>query len=81
MAVVEAKVRFPKWYVSMQLYSARGRENYAAAYLKVRWFRKDFLVSSISPKKRTNEFVFTTMRIVFVRFLEEIDNLKKPFRN
>ena len=42
---------------------------------------KRFLGSSISSKKRTNEFVFTTMRIVFVRFLEEIDDLKKPFRN
>ena len=34
-----------------------------------------------SSKKRTNEFVFTTMRIVFVHFLEEIDDLKKTFRN
>ena len=42
---------------------------------------KWFWGSSISSKKRTNEFVFTTMRIVFVRFLEEIDDLKKPFRN
>ena len=30
-----------------------------------------------SPKKRTNEFVFTTMRRVFVRFLEEIEDTKK----
>ena len=42
---------------------------------------KRFLGSSISSKKRTNEFVFTTVRIVFVRFLEEIDDPKKPFRN
>ena len=34
-----------------------------------------------SSEKRTNEFVFTSMRLVFVRFLEEIDDLKKPFRN
>ena len=27
-----------------------------------------------SSKKRTNEFVFTTMRPVFVRFLEEIED-------
>ena len=26
-----------------------------------------------SSKKRTNEFLFTTMRRVFVRFLEEIE--------
>ena len=34
-----------------------------------------------SSKKRTNEFVFTTMRCVFVRFLEEIENTKKSFQN
>ena len=34
-----------------------------------------------SSKKRTNEFVFTTMRHVFVRFLEEIEDTKKSFRN
>ena len=32
-----------------------------------------------SSKKRTNEFVFTTMRHVFVRFLEEIEVTKKTF--
>ena len=32
-----------------------------------------------SSKKRTNEFVFTTMRRVFVRFLEEIEDTKKHF--
>ena len=30
-----------------------------------------------SSKKRTNEFVFTTMRRVFVCFLEEIEDTKK----
>ena len=34
-----------------------------------------------SSKNRTNEFVFTTMRRVFVRFLEEIEDTKKTFRN
>ena len=34
-----------------------------------------------SSKKQTNEFVFTTMRRVFVRFLEEIEDTKKTFRN
>ena len=29
-----------------------------------------------SSKKRTNEFVFTTMRHGFVRFLEEIEDTK-----
>ena len=34
-----------------------------------------------SSKKRTNEFVFTTMRRVFVPFLEEIEVNKKTFRD
>ena len=32
-----------------------------------------------SSKKRTNEFVFTTMRRVFVSFLKEIEDTKKTF--
>ena len=34
-----------------------------------------------SSKKRTNEFVFTSMRRVFIHFLEEIEDSKKAFRN
>ena len=34
-----------------------------------------------SSKKRTNEFAFTTMQRVFVRFLEEGEDTKKTFRN
>ena len=34
-----------------------------------------------SSKKGTNEFVSTTMRHVFVCFLEEIEDSKKTFRN
>ena len=34
-----------------------------------------------SSKKQTNEFVFTTVRSVFVRFLEVIEDTKKIFRN
>ena len=34
-----------------------------------------------SSKKRTDDFVFTTMRRVFVHFLEEIEDTKKTFRN
>ena len=33
-----------------------------------------------SSKKRTNEFVFTSMRRVFVRFLEESSARKKRFK-
>ena len=32
-----------------------------------------------SSKKRTNEFIFTSMRRVFVHFLEDIEDTKKPF--
>ena len=44
------------------------------------WQTKGQLISKAncqavnSSKKRTNEFVFTTMRRVFVRFLEEIED-------
>jgi hypothetical protein len=34
-----------------------------------------------SSKKQTNEFVFTSMRRVFVRFLEESSARKKTFRD
>ena len=34
-----------------------------------------------SSKKRTNEFGITSMRRVFVRFLEKIEDTKKTFRN
>ena len=34
-----------------------------------------------SSKKRTNEFIFTTIHLFFVHFLEEIEDSKKAFRN
>ena len=34
-----------------------------------------------SSKKRTNEFIFTSMQRVFVRFLEESSARKKMFRD
>ena len=42
---------------------------------KANWQAED------SPKKRTNEFVFTSMRRVFVRFLGESSALTICFRN
>ena len=42
---------------------------------------KWFFQADVSSKKRTNEFDFTTMRLVFVRVLEEIDDTKKTFWN
>ena len=32
-------------------------------------------------KNQMNEFIFTTMRRVFVRFLEEIEDTNKTYRN
>ena len=34
-----------------------------------------------SSKKRTNEFIFTSMWHVFIRFLEEIEDTSKSFQN
>ena len=34
-----------------------------------------------SSKKRMNGIIFTSVRCVFVRFLEEIEEAKKAFRN
>ena len=39
---------------------------------------KGLLVSSNSPKKQTNGFVFTTTNL-FVRFLGELEDTKSPF--
>ena len=46
------------------------------------WFKSKVNHQAVnSSKKRTNEFVFTTMRRFFVRFLEETEGTKKAFRN
>ena len=39
------------------------------------------MVSSNSPKKRRNEFVFTTTTNLFICFLGEFEDTKKSFRN
>ena len=49
------------------------------SFLKVRLFQKDFLVSSNSPKKRTNEFVVVVKTNLFVRFLGEFEDIKSLF--
>ena len=53
---------------------------HASRKLKVSYFEKNCQAED-SPKKRTNEFVFTTMRCVFVHFLEKIEDSKEAFRN
>ena len=42
---------------------------------------KLFFQANVSSKKQTNKFNITTMRLIFVRFLEEIEDIKKTFRN
>ena len=42
---------------------------------------KGLLVSSNSPQKGTNEFVFTTTTNLFICFLGEFEDTKKPFQN
>ena len=44
---------------------------------KSKWFFK----ADVSSKKWTKEFNFTTMRLVFVCLLEEIEDTKKAFQN
>ena len=48
-------------------------------YTKGQIISKWFLVSSNSSKKRTNEFFLLLWRLVFVRFLEEIEDTKNHF--
>ena len=57
------------------------REKNILVLLKGQTKSKRFFQADISSKKRTNEFNFTTMRLVFVRFLEEIEDTKKAFRH
>ena len=42
---------------------------------KLKWFFQ----ADVSSKKRTKEFDFPTMRLVFVCILEEINDTKKTF--
>jgi hypothetical protein len=45
----------------------------AKGQTKSKWFFQ----ANVSVKKRTNEFNFPTMRLIFVRFLEGIEDTKK----
>ena len=49
--------------------------------LKVRKFRKDFLVASNSPKKQTIEFVAVIKMNSFLRFLGKFEDTKSYFEN
>ena len=50
-------------------------------YVKGQLISKANCQAEDSSKKRTNEFVFTSMRRVFVRFFEESLARKKTFRD
>ena len=52
-----------------------------ARHIKVQIILKGLLVSSNSPKKRTDKFVFTTTTNSFLRFLGEFEDTKKSFQN
>ena len=51
------------------------------AYAKGQLISKANCRAMNSSKKQKNEFIFTIIRRVFVRFLEEIEDTKKAFRN
>ena len=48
-------------------------------YIKGQLISKENCQAVNSSKKRTNESVFTTMQLDFVRFLEEIEDTKMIF--
>ena len=48
--------------------------------IKGQMISKGLWASSNSPKKRMNEFVFTTTTNLFVRFLGEFEDTKKSFQ-
>ena len=59
----------------------RSLYSYLLKVTKGKIISKGLLVSSNSPKKRTNEFLFTTTTHSFVHFLREIEDTKESFRN
>ena len=54
--------------------------NFIFYFCKGQIISKGLLVSSNSPKKPTNEFVFTTETISLVGFLGGFEDIKKSFR-
>ena len=57
----------------------RSLYSYLLKVTKGKIISKGLLVSSNSPKKGTNEFVFTTTTNSFVHFLGEFEDTKSPF--
>ena len=66
--------------LNLELWLTPLRNNLLCQLFKGKLISERFMRLSISSKKQTNEFVFTSMWIVFVRILEEIDDPKKPFQ-
>ena len=68
--------------ISKRFFSGRGffqKTNENTSHTKGQLISKANCQAEDSSKKRTNEFVFTSMRRVFVRFLEESSARKKRF--
>ena len=80
-----AEINLPEWKLAKRT-SVHCAEVHFASLISG-GFPKGLLISEAncqvmnSSKKRTNEFVFATMRRVFIRFLEEIEDTTKTFRN
>ena len=84
LTIVKNLLQIPKGILNSFLH--KGRKLLADFYSGY-WLTTSQLFSKANfqalnfSKKRTNEFVFSCMRRVFVRFLEEIKDSKKAFRN
>ena len=72
---------FENWKQIVGTYHAHAEQLSKLSNAKGQIISKGLLLSSNSPKKRTNEFVFTTTTNSFVRFLGEFEDTKKSFRN
>ena len=75
----------PKKNNIFSCFLSKGSENGSNQNVKAIYYVKGQLISKAncqavnSSKKGTNEFVFTTMQRVFVRFLEEIEDTDQKY--
>ena len=71
--------------LTKSVYNKSQKFSHAKCLLEVRWFQKDFLISSDSSKKRTNKFVFSTVRQKTNKFVclffGRIRGYQKSFQN
>jgi hypothetical protein len=69
-------MNFKKWVKSIQTADYNGART---VYSKDQIISKANCQAVNCSKKQMNEFIFNSMRRVFVRFLEEIEDSKKAF--